>query len=199
MKELIAKKLSKGKSGKNIASEPFEIVLPRVGKDSLFKNKKYGLFLIESATELHNYQELWLPRNDQLLIKRIQARQIEESKADYELTRMYRNIAWQVDHYFRLYKIRKFAEKLQASVEDFAGLPVYKNETSDGKAEVLASVLKRLNGAADKGRTNPTTVKLQSDFGRTLLTNGIVLEDDSSIVYQSPTGLFKRSVKLVDL
>jgi len=157
------------------------------------------LFLIESATELHNYQELWLPRNDQLLIKRIQARQIEESKADYELTRMYRNIAWQVDHYFRLYKIRKFAEKLQASVEDFAGLPVYKNETSDGKVEVLASVLKRLNGAADKGRTNPTTVKLQSDFGRTLLTNGIVLEDDSSIVYQSPTGLFKRSVKLVDL
>ena len=199
LKELIAKKLSKGKSGKNIASEPFEIVLPRVGKDSLFKNKKYGLFLIESATELHNYQELWLPRNDQLLIKRIQARQIEESKADYELTRMYRNIAWQVDHYFRLYKIRKFAEKLQASVEDFAGLPVYKNETSDGKVEVLASVLKRLNGAADKGRTNPTTVKLQSDFGRTLLTNGIVLEDDSSIVYQSPTGLFKRSVKLVDL
>ncbi|WP_270768420.1 type II CRISPR RNA-guided endonuclease Cas9 [Lacticaseibacillus rhamnosus] len=199
LKELIAKKLSKGKSGKNIASEPFEIVLPRVGKDSLFKNKKYGLFLIGSATELHNYQELWLPRNDQLLIKRIQARQIEESKADYELTRIYRNISWQVDHYFRLYKIRKFAEKLQASVDDFAGLPVYKNETSDGKVEVLASVLKRLNGAADKGKTNPTTVKLQSDFGRTLLTNGIVLEDDSSIVYQSPTGLFKRSVKLVDL
>lgn len=199
LKELIAKKLAKGKSGKNFASEPFEIVLPRVGKDSLFKNKKYGLFLIESATELHNYQELWLPRNDQLLIKRVQTHQIEESKADYELTRMYRNIAGQVDHYFRLYKIRKFAGKLQASVDDFAGLPVYKNEITDGKVEVLMALLKKLNGAISKGKTNLTTVKLQSDFGRTLLTKGIVLEDDSSIIYQSPTGLFERSIKLADL
>ena len=153
--------------------------------------------MVESATEFHNYQELWLPRNDQMLIKSIQSHKIEESKADYELTRMYRNIASQVDHYFGLYTIRKFSEKLTASINDYGALPVYKSETTDGKYEVLSNLFEGLGSGTSTG--NLTAVKLQPNFGRVYLTSGIVLEDDTSIIYQSPTGLFERSVKLADL
>ncbi len=184
---------SKGKA----LQTQFEIVLPRVGRDTLFNNTDYGFFMIDSDETLHNYQELWMSRTDQILIEKIRQKKLADKEADHELIDLYDRIIQQVNQYFKLYKIRKFNERLQNSQEAFRSLHLYGSDKEENKFEILQRVLVGLG--ANASRTDLSRISVQSRFGQILLSSGIVLQGDTSIIYQSPSGLFERSVRLSSL
>ncbi|WP_445618826.1 type II CRISPR RNA-guided endonuclease Cas9 [Lacticaseibacillus paracasei] len=197
LNRIIKRRLTKVYQSGKPAQIPFKIILPRVGRDALFKNKEFGLFMIDSDTLFHNYQELWLSRSDQILINKIKFKQLENEVANLELMQLYDRIIQQVVRNFKLYKIRKFNEKLKNSKDAFSSLPLYGASKEENKYEILVKILAGLR--ADASRTDLSKIKMQAGFGQILLSGGIVLSADTSIIYQSPSGLFERSVRLSSL
>lgn len=194
---IIKKKMTKINSKGKALQTQFEIVLPRVGRDTLFNNTDYGFFMIDSDETLHNYQELWMSRTDQILIEKIRQKKLADKEVDHELIDLYDRIIQQVNQYFKLYKIRKFNERLQNSQEAFRSLHLYGSDKEENKFEILQRVLVGLG--ANASRTDLSRISVQSRFGQILLSSGIVLQGDTSIIYQSPSGLFERSVRLSSL
>jgi CRISPR-associated endonuclease Csn1 len=95
-----------------------------------------------------------------------------------------------------LYSIAGFKEKISQSQNTFNDLAVDDTDQSVGKITVINELLK---GAQANGMTGSLKVlKISTPFGFTQDKSG-VLTKDSSIIYQSPTGLFERSVRLTDL
>ena len=71
LKKFLTTKFTKiGKNGKK-AITPFDIVIPRVPREQLFHNKRYGFFMVNSDTLMHNYQELWMSRSDQQILSKL--------------------------------------------------------------------------------------------------------------------------------
>lgn len=194
--ELLKPKFSKvGKNGK-ITDTPFEVVLPRVPREQLFYNAKYGFFMVNSDTMFHNFQEIWVSRSDQKILQQIRKAKIDYPNVDQDLDNLFHNLADQIVKYFDLYSIAGFKEKISQSQNTFNDLAVDDTDQSVGKITVINELLK---GAQANGMTGSLKVlKISTPFGFTQDKSG-VLTKDSSIIYQSPTGLFERSVRLTDL
>lgn len=191
-KMLISKFSKSGKSN----STQLEIVLPRVPREQLFHNKKYGLFLVNSDTMFHNFQELWLSRSDQKLLQKIlRDSKVDEARGE-EIDYLFSSIVQQVTQYFALYNIAGFRKKLQQSLEKFKSLKVSDVDATSGKISTIKELLK---GTQANGVTgNLKNLNIATPFGFTQDKSGILTED-TSIIYQSPTGLFKRVIRLADL
>lgn len=86
---------------------------------------------------------------------------------------------------------------MKNSKDAFSSLPLYGASKEENKYEILVKILAGLR--ADASRTDLSKIKMQAGFGQILLSGGIVLSADTSIIYQSPSGLFERSVRLSSL
>lgn len=197
LNDIIDEKLSKISKNGKIAHELFEVVLPRVGQKTLFKNSKYNLFLVNSDTYMHNYQELWMPREYQKMWKDISLSKYGDAQTEDQLDQIFGFIVSQVNSYFNLYDINQFRKKLNDAADKFATLPIHDTDDMQGKIATIGQLLIGLQ--ANAARSDLRNLDIKTPFGKLQIGNGITLDLDTSVIYQSPTGLFERKILLADL
>lgn len=118
-----------------------------------------------------------------------------------ELIKVFDEIMYIVNKNFSLYDTRGFRDKLNNARENFIKLP---NKTlfekgklkQHSKLEILRQILIGLHANASQGDLKDIGI---NNFGAMVVTAGVTLSSNATIVYQSPTGLFERKVKLSDL
>ncbi|MDE3302604.1 Cas9 endonuclease PAM-interacting domain-containing protein [Lacticaseibacillus rhamnosus] len=193
-KFLIAKFTKIGKDGKKTIT-PFDIVIPRVPREQLFHNKRYGFFMVNSDTLMHNYQELWMSRSDQQILAKLvkSAHAVENG----QVIKLFENILEQINKYFPLYDINQFRKKLDQSEDVFSKLPLEGNGTTSGMRETIQNILTGAGTGAKNGDLKNLGIK--TPFGFLQVPGGVVLDGATTMIYQSPTGMFNRIVRLSEL
>ncbi|KLI75956.1 MULTISPECIES: type II CRISPR RNA-guided endonuclease Cas9 [Lacticaseibacillus] len=192
--QILEQSLLKTNKDKKNTVDLFDVVIPRLGKEALFHNSKYGLFLVNSDTYYHNYQELWLSRENQKILKKLFSTKYDQSEMDRDALHLFETIAKQVEQFFKLYDINQFRTKISSAFDAFEKLPV---EGEEGKVETLKQLLIGLH--ANPVRSDLKNLGIKTPFGFLQAGKGIHLDDDTEIIQQSPAGLFKRRVRLADL
>lgn len=107
------------------------------------------------------------------------------------LLAVYDEILEKMDKYLPLFDINGFRKKLHDGREKFVKLTV------DDEIEAIKSILKGLHANADRAKLS--NLGLSTDLGFMQVPDGIKLSEDAVFIYQSPTGLFERKVKISDL
>lgn len=105
----------------------------------------------------------------------------------------------QVDRYFPLYDMNRYRVSLAAGRDLFANLPLHteSDKSELGKDTTLQNVFMGLH--ANSTIKSLKNIGIKSPLGLLQKTSGIFLTADAEVVYQSPTGLFERVVRLRDL
>ena len=77
------------------------------------------------------------------------------------------------------------------------GFDLFKELSIEEKEDVLNNMLDGLHANASFG--NLKKIKVSTPFGQLQVPTGIKLSPNAELIYQSPTGLTERRVKLKDL
>ena len=107
------------------------------------------------------------------------------------LLSVYDEILDKMDKYLPLFDINGFRKKLHDGREKFIKM------SAENEAEVVKDILRGLH--ANSEMTKPSGLGLTTALGFMQASRGIKLSDDAVFIYQSPTGLFERRVKVSDL
>lgn len=176
----------------------FKIILDKVyyGQLVIDGNQKYTL---GSVIYKHNAMQLHLSKQalEILAVGKTKSREVK----DEELIAVYEEILLVVNKYFELYDISKFRQKLNDGLEIFKELPIYNIYENNkikkiGKFEVLNRILIGLR--ANAARVDLSVLGFK-DLGKLQVNGGIKLSPDAKLIYQSPTGIFSRAVRVKDL
>lgn len=176
----------------------FKIILDKVyyGQLVIDGNQKYTL---GSVIYKHNAMQLHLSKQalEILAVGKTKSREVK----DEELIAVYEEILLVVNKYFELYDISKFRQKLNDGLEIFKELPIYNIYENNkikkiGKFEVLNRILIGLHANAARADLSVLGFK---DLGKLQVNGGIKLSPDAKLIYQSPTGIFSRAVRVKDL
>lgn len=165
------------------SNKKFEIVLPKVLKNQLF-SENGALFVIGSKLYKYNANQLVLSDLDMKLLN-----DLSNNKSIDEVTinQLFKNIVDSTNKYMPLYEIKNLNEV----VEKFNNL-----EFNDKKKTITDFLLAT---HANPTMSNLKNIGLPSYFGRFISGNaGIKLSENANVIYQSPTGLFSRKVKISD-
>ena len=177
LNEIVAQKL---KNRKGIVPK-FRIIIPKLFMRTLVYDPAIGSpFRLASATTLHNASQLVLSEKSMRVLA-------TDKPNDKALVEVYSEILERVNNSFALYDINKFRAKLTKGIDDFKDL-----DTTE-KHQILKDILSGLHA-------NATTKKIKflgtTPLGFMQRTNGIILSNQAKIIYQSPTGILKKVVKL---
>ncbi len=176
----------------------FKIILNKIyyGQLVIDGNQKYTL---GSVIYKHNAMQLHLSKQalEILAVGKTKSREVK----DEELIAVYEEILLVVNKYFELYDISKFRQKLNDGLEIFKELPIYNIYENNkikkiGKFEVLNRILIGLHANAARADLSVLGFK---DLGKLQVNGGIKLSPDAKLIYQSPTGIFSRAVRVKDL
>lgn len=176
----------------------FKIILDKIyyGQLVIDGNQKYTL---GSVIYKHNAMQLHLSKQalEILAVGKTKSREVK----DEELIAVYEEILLVVNKYFELYDISKFRQKLNDGLEIFKELPIYNIYENNkikkiGKFEVLNRILIGLH--ANVARADLSVLGFK-DLGKLQVNGGIKLSPDAKLIYQSPTGIFSRAVRVKDL
>ena len=176
----------------------FKIILDKIyyGQLVIDENQKYTL---GSVIYKHNAMQLHLSKQalEILAVGKTKSREVK----DEELIAVYEEILLVVNKYFELYDISKFRQKLNDGLEIFKELPIYNIYENNkikkiGKFEVLNRILIGLHANAARADLSVLGFK---DLGKLQVNGGIKLSPDAKLIYQSPTGIFSRAVRVKDL
>lgn len=180
-----------------------EIIVPKVLFNQLIVDEKCR-FMVGSDTYRYNAQQLVLSADDLEIINAshqdIQA--MGPSIYSEQLNQVYLNILTLVNKFFPMYDINKFRTKLHDGYEQFVELPnedVWENNKlkSLGKRTIIVRILQGLHANATVVDLKQLGIK--TPFGLMQQPRGIVVSPDAQLIYQSPTGLYERRVRLGDL
>lgn len=179
----------------------FDVLLPKVYLRQRIADVIDGRmhqFGLNTDAYYRNLQQLVLPLGLQAELQFPK----EALKKD-TLLRIFDEICEQVEKYFALYsKLNKFTEVLINSREAFSKLPIQdfideKGNTQPGMKSTLTDIMMGLHSNMT---VRPLTqLGFKTSLGKLQVKSGITLTAQAQIVYESPTGLFKRYVKLADL
>ncbi len=188
LKEILAPRIlynKNGKRDKKITS--FEIVKSKIPYKQVIQDgdKK---FMLGSSTYVYNAKQLTLSTESMKAITNNFDKDSDENDA---LIRAYDEILDKVDKYLPLFDINKFREKLHSGREKFIKLSL------EDKKDTILKVLEGLHDNAVM--TKIPTIGLSTPLGFMQFSNGVLLSENARLIYQSPTGLFKKSVKISDL
>lgn len=180
-------------------TESFDVILDKVYYRQLIIDGRKK-FLLGSSTYQFNAKQLVLsPKARQILNG---DEQLTEENESQKLIDVYDEILTKVDRYFDLYDQRHFRQSLRNGRKQFVSLPMHNVYDANrlvehGKYETLSLILNGLH--ANPMMTNLRYLGISSPFGKFQSPNGIELSKDAVLIYQSPSGLFERSVRLRDL
>ncbi|MDF4186776.1 type II CRISPR RNA-guided endonuclease Cas9 [Ligilactobacillus salivarius] len=195
-KRLLLEKIARKNLSKT--EQNFKIILDKIyyGQLIIDGNQKYTL---GSVMYKHNAMQLHLSKQalEILAVGKTKSREVSNE----ELIMVYEEILLVVNKYFELYDISKFRQKLNNGLELFKELPIYNIYENNkikkiGKLEVLDRILIGLH--ANAMRTDLSVLGFK-DLGKLQVNGGIKLSPDAKLIYQSPTGIFSRVVKVKDL
>ena len=204
LKDVLTPQLTKTKKSRKTGEitqvvEDFEIVLGKVMYRQLMidGDKK---FMLGSSTYQYNAKQLVL--SDQSVKTLASKGRLDPLQESMDYNNVYTEILDKVNQYFSLYDMNKFRHKLNLGFSKFISFPnhnVFDGNTkaSSGKREILEEVLNGLHANPTFG--NLKDIGITTRFGQLQQPNGILLSDEAKIRYQSPTGLFERTVSLKDL
>lgn len=196
-KKALLKKIAKASLSK--AEQNFEVILDKVyyGQLIIDGGQKYTL-----GSSEYKYNAMQLHLSERAL-KILAKEKIKDAKVtDKELVDVYEEILSVVNKHFELYDISKFRQKLNEGLELFKELPIYNVYESNkikqvGKFEVLNRILIGLH--ANAMRTDLKVLGIKVNLGQMQVKGGIKLSPDAKLIYQSPTGIFSRAVRVKDL
>lgn len=179
--------------------DDFDVLLGKVYYRQLIVdgNKK---FMLGSSSYQYNAKQLVLSdKAMQVLSKNGKVKSQDENQ---NMIDVYDEILEKVDQYFELYEINKFRQSLHNRRLEFVDLPVDnqfngKKLVSVGKRQTLIDILDGLHANATTKKLSG--LKIATPFGKMQVPSGISLSSDTQLIYQSPTGLFERQIKLSDL
>lgn len=195
-KQLLLEEIARTSLSKT--EQDFKIILDKIyyGQLIVDGNQKYTL---GSVIYKHNAMQLHLSKKalEALAVGKTRSREISNE----ELIAVYEEILLAVNKYFELYDISKFRQKLNNGLEIFKELPIYNIYENNkikkvGKFEVLNRILIGLH--ANAMRTDLSVLGFK-DLGKLQVNGGIKLSPDAKLIYQSPTGIFSRVVRVKDL
>lgn len=180
----------------------FDVLLPEVylhqRVEDIVDGKRYQ-FGLNTNTYYRNFQQLVLPLRLQI--------ELQFSKEDLRkdtLMKIFDEICAQMEKYFELYsKVNNFTGILVNSREAFSKLPIQDVRDVHGKViqpgmkSTLIDIMMGLH--SNMARKSLKQLGFKTPLGFLQAPSGIVLTNQARIIYESPTGLFKRYVKLADL
>lgn len=149
-------------------------------------------FMLGSSTYVYNAKQLTLSWDAMKVVTgNLNSKTHTEDEIRQAQISTYDEILEKVDKYLPLFDINKFREKLHQGRDKFVQL------TIDEQRETLLQIL---NGLHD----NPVMVNLKNigfttPLGQLQMKSGITLSESAILIYQSPTGLFEKRVKIADL
>lgn len=196
-KKALLKKIAKASLSK--AEQNFEVILDKVyyGQLIIDGGQKYTL---GSSEYKYNAMQLHLSTRSLKTLAKEKVKDVEVT--DKELVDVYEEILSVVNKYFELYDISKFRQKLNEGLELFKELPIHNVYESNkikqfGKFEVLNRILIGLH--ASSMTTDLKVLGIKTKLGQMQVKGGIKLSPDAKLIYQSPTGIFSRAVRVKDL
>jgi len=177
----------------------FDVVLTHVYLNQKIRDVVFGQeheFGLRTNAYYRNFQQL-------VISLEVQRKIDSYDVTGEELLVAFDKICEQVMKYFPLYDRNEFRKKLVAGRNDFKGFPM-DNVLDDkgkiiqvGKREIISRVLIGLHA-------NGTTKGLKelgmgSNFGTLQVKAGIKLSMDAELIYESPTGLYRKKIKVADI
>lgn len=186
LKTILASQILDDKNGKRKRSvKNFKVLRSRVPYRQVIKDDDKK-FMLGSYTYLYNAKQLTLPQS---IMKFITSD--ENDLKDQDLIETYDQILDRVNKYLPLFDINGFRDKLMKGRSKFANLSI-----QDKKKDIL----ELLNGLHDnpvKGHLK--NIGLSTPLGQMQFKSGIKLSSQAELIYQSPTGLFEKRVKICDI
>lgn len=204
LKEVLTPQFTKSKKNRKTGEitqtvEDFEVVLGKVMYRQLVidGDKK---FMLGSSTYQYNAKQLVL--SDESIKTLASEGKLNEAQESAAYDKVYDEILDKVNKYFALYDTNKFRQKLSLGKDKFVGLPNHNvfdgsKKISSGKREILNEILNGLHANATLGTLSD--IGFSTPFGKMQQPRGIGLSSNTSIEYESFTGLFKRTIFLKDL
>lgn len=199
----MTKKKKDRKTGKKVAVvKDFDVLVPRVLYRQLVIDGDQK-FLVGSSTYQYNAKQLVLSQKS---LEVLDSDWLKEHRLDADLSQrlidVYDEILDAVDKYLPLYDKNKFRQGLRNGREKFIALPDFSKvenhkKVATGKVEVLNNILLGLHDNPVLGDLKVLGIK--TPFGKLQNPSGTLLSPDAELVYQSPTGLFERRVKISEL
>ena len=188
LKQLLESKILYNKNGKrNKTISSFEIVKSKVPyKQVVLDGDKK--FMLGSSTYVYNAKQLTLSQDAMQAITDNCENDTDEEKA---LIEAYDEILTNIDKYLPLFDINKFRDKLHAGREKFINLSL------DVKKDTILQVLNGLHDNAVMPKIK--SLGLSTELGKLQIPTGVKLSENAKLIYQSPTGLFEKRVKISDL
>ena len=174
----------KEKKKKNVTQD-FDILLEKVPFGQLIIDGDQK-FTLGSSEYQHNAKQLSLSKKSIETLSKLDKKDI----LDEELVDVYVNILNQLDDYYELYGDSR--KKLRDRLDLFRTLAV------TDKKQVICKLLDALHANSETANLK-TVMKIKTPFGQLQRKGGIKLSFDAELIYQSPTGLIERCVKLKDL
>lgn len=165
----------------------FEIVAGRVLYKQVVLDGERK-FMLNSAHYMSNAKQLTLSQETM----RIVTGYVKKNEDfDQLLINAYDEILAKVDRYLPLFDTNKFRQGLHNGREKFVSLDTAK------KKEVISRILNGLHDNMVLGDLKDLGIK--TPFGKLTASSGITLSPDAVLIFQSPTGLFEKRVKIADL
>lgn len=191
-REIINKQLNKSEINN------YSIVLDKVMYNQLiFENGEW--MTLGSSKERHNAKQLVLENKIIAILDEESRRAISRKDGiSSELDMVYEQLINAIRKDFPLYK--KYIETLENHKDEFRQLPINSKydskgkKSSDGKFDIINDIITGLHA---NGTRKDIKILGLSEFGR--FKSVITFSENAKLIYQSPTGLFERRVKLKDL
>ena len=145
-------------------------------------------FMLNSSTYEINAKQLTLtPKTMRIVTDNLK----KGEDQDQLLVKAYDEILQKVDQYLPLFDVNKFRNSLHLGRAKFLDLAV------NDKKITLTNIL---NGLHDNLVTpDLKNIGIKTPLGKLQVPSGIVLSPDAVLIYQSPTGLFEKRVRIADL
>lgn len=142
-------------------------------------------FMVGSSVYMYNAKQLTLSNKAMRVITKNFMINDDENQL---LIATFDEIVSKVDQYLTLFDTRSFRKKLHDVRDKFINISV------EDKLNVIHQILQGLHDNS----VSSSFLGIK-DFGKTELTAGITLSPDAKLIYQSPSGLFEKRIKISDL
>jgi CRISPR-associated endonuclease Csn1 len=145
-------------------------------------------FMLGSSTYVYNDKQLTLSDETMRIVTGNFTRDEDQ---DVSLVKAFDELTDKVNKYLPLYDINGFRNKLIAGRDKFIELSL------EDKKKVIEEILVGLHDNPAVG--NAKSIGIKTPFGFMQMKSGVVLSSDAELIYQSPTGLFEKKVRISDL
>ncbi|WP_295730772.1 type II CRISPR RNA-guided endonuclease Cas9 [uncultured Limosilactobacillus sp.] len=180
----------------------FDIVIPKINYRQLIIDGQLK-YTLGSSTYQYNARQLVLSNNSVKILATDFTKSSDTIEEQNEqLMYVYDEILNKINQYLPLYDKNKFRTGLKKGRDKFEALPVLPvydgaAKKGEGKVEVLRNILMGLHD--DPATGNLKSIGIKTPFGMLQSPKGILISKNAKLIYDSPSALFQRELRVSDL